>query len=99
MLDKVGVERGLEINPNKTSLITLLGREDVCNKVVSIEEPPRAEDVENIEHRGLESTIWSSNWLGARRGGVRGRNRSRGRRVSLLHPFGQGRGKGKASNR
>jgi len=74
----VGVKRGLEINPDITTLIALLGREDICNKVVLIEEPLRAEDVENIEHRGLESTVWSDNWLGARRGGVRGRNRSRG---------------------
>jgi len=61
MLHKVCVEWGLEIHPNKTSLLILLSREDICNKVIPIEEPPEAKDIKNIKHRGLVSALQTSN--------------------------------------
>ena len=35
------------------SIFSFLGREDVCNQVIPVEEPTRAKDIENVKNRGL----------------------------------------------
>jgi hypothetical protein len=42
------VERGLKVNPDVSSL-AFLSREDVHNKMVSVEEPMSMEDIEDIK--------------------------------------------------
>jgi len=101
MLYKVCVKGGLKVHPGITSLPTLLGREDIGNEMVPVEEPTGPKDVENIEDRKL--VIVRDNRLSMHRngrvdGGRQGTRRSRRRRGSLFHPFGRGRGKGRASS-
>jgi len=60
LLDKVCVKGGLKVHPSRTSVVTLLGKQDICNKVVPIEEPLGVEDVENIKHGRLIGAIQSS---------------------------------------
>jgi len=97
------VEEGLEIHPGKTTLITFLSREDVGNEIVLVEEPMGPKDVKNIKDRKL--TVVRDNRLCMhqnRRDNARhqGTDGSRGgKREPLFHPFVQGRGKGRASER
>jgi hypothetical protein len=48
-LDQVCVESRLEVNPAKTAMVILLGREDVGSKMIPVEEPVRPEDVQDRE--------------------------------------------------
>jgi len=47
------VKGGLKVYPGKTTLITLLSREDVGNEMVPVEEPTGLKDIENIENGKL----------------------------------------------
>jgi len=49
------------------SIIALLGKQDICNEVVPIEEPPGVKDIENVEHRELVGSFLSSIWSRTRR--------------------------------
>jgi hypothetical protein len=44
------MERGGEVHPSEASVFVLLGREDVHNEMVPVEEPPRLKNVLNIEY-------------------------------------------------
>jgi hypothetical protein len=74
------MERGGKVHPSEPSIFILLGREDVCNEVVPIEEPPRSKNVLNIEYRKLVVGFnGGSSLLLPWRGG-RGRGRGRVRK-------------------
>jgi len=61
------VKGGLKVHPSKMSIIALLGKQDICNEVVPIEEPPGVKDIENVEHRELVGSFLSSIWSRTRR--------------------------------
>jgi hypothetical protein len=44
------MERGREIHLGESSVFVLLGRENVRNEVVPVEEPSRSKNVLNIEY-------------------------------------------------
>jgi hypothetical protein len=95
----VGVERGLKINPDEPSCLAFLSREDVHNKMVPIEEPLGAEDIENIEQQEFRIDILSSTGRG-HRGGLRRLVGNRGGKGSHLCPLrGWGRGEGRVTSR
>jgi hypothetical protein len=52
-LYQVCVERGRKVHLGEMSVFGLLGGQHICDKVIPIEEPPRAKDVLNIEYRKL----------------------------------------------
>ena len=90
------MKRGQKVYPSVSSVFSFLGREDVHNQVIPIEEPTRAKDVENVKNRVLVPISWSHGGRGQHRWG-RGSRRGRG---SLLSPLrGQGRGQGKTTRR
>jgi len=49
----VYVKGGLKVHPGVTTLLVLLGREGVSNKMVPVEESTGSKDVENIENGKL----------------------------------------------
>jgi len=53
MLNKVCVKGGLKVHPGIPTLLALLGREGVGNKMVPVEEPMGPKDVENIKNGKL----------------------------------------------
>jgi hypothetical protein len=55
----VCVERGQKVYPNVSSIFSFLGREDVRDQVIPVEEPTRAKDVENVKDRWLHTISWS----------------------------------------
>jgi hypothetical protein len=48
----MGVELGLKVNPKNLAVVVLLGREDVRDEVVPIEEPPTSENIQDVKNRG-----------------------------------------------
>src|SRR6267142_4921954 len=102
MLHKMCVKGGLKVHPGIMALIAFLSREDVGNEMVPVEEPTGLKDIENVKNGEL--AVVRDNRLcvhrnGRDNGGHRRTRRSRRRRGSLFRPFGQGRGKGRASER
>jgi len=96
------VKGGLKVHPRIPALLALLSGEDIGNEMVPVEEPTGPEDIEDIENREL--TVIRDDWLcvhqnGRDNGRCQGTRRSRRRKGSLCHPFGQGRGKGRALSR
>jgi len=96
------VKGGLKVHPGITALIAFLSGEDVGNEMVPVEEPTGPKDIKNVKNGEL--TVIRDNrlcvhWNRRDAGGRRRMRRSRRRRGSLFHPFGQGRGKGRASER
>jgi hypothetical protein len=76
----MSVELGLKINPKELATVVLLGREDVRDEVIPIEEPPTPENVQDVKNRG------DIGLLDPRRGravGVEDRRR-RGSQLQLL---------------
>jgi hypothetical protein len=74
------VELGLKVNPKELAAVVLLGREDVRDEVIPVEEPPTPEDVQDVKNRG------DVGLLNPRRGravGVEDRRR-RGSQLQLL---------------
>jgi hypothetical protein len=90
-LYQVCVERGKEIHPSEMSSITLLGRQDVGNEVVPVEEPLLAKNSHDGRVRG--PIILS---LGGFQDRVAGDRRGRGTR---LYPLGQGSSRGGEGHR
>ena len=93
---------GLKVHPGIMTFYALLGREDIGNEVVPVEEPTGPKDVKNIKDGKL--AVIRDNWLCMhwnRRddSGHQGMRRSRRRRGSLFRPFGQERGKGRVLSR
>ena len=66
-LDKVGVERGSELDPIDVTVGTALGGGDVRGEVGPIEEPPGTKDGGEVEDREV-----IGGGKGGRRGGVGG---------------------------
>src|SRR5580693_1748248 len=48
----MGVELGLEIDPEEFVAVILLSREDVRDEVVPVEEPPTPENIQDVKNRG-----------------------------------------------
>jgi hypothetical protein len=48
------VECGEEVDPRKSAICVSHSREDVGNKVLAVDEPPRLEDVEDIKDRVVQ---------------------------------------------
>jgi hypothetical protein len=48
----MSVELGLKINPKELATVILLGREDVRDEVIPVEEPPTPEDIQDVKNRG-----------------------------------------------
>jgi hypothetical protein len=77
---EVGVKLGLKVNPEQLAAFILLSREDVCDEVVPIEEPPTPEDIQDVKDRGDVGLL---NPRGGRAVGVEDR-RGRGGQLQLL---------------
>ena len=71
---------GLKVNPEQLAAFILLSREDVCDEVVPIEEPPTPEDIQDVKDRGDVGLL---NPRGGRAVGVEDR-RGRGGQLQLL---------------
>jgi len=48
----MSVEGGLEVDPEDPVVFVLLGGQDVGNKVVPVEEPATAEDIQDVKDGG-----------------------------------------------
>jgi hypothetical protein len=76
------VERGEEVHPGEASSVTLLGRQDIGNKMVPVEEPLLAKNCHDGRVRGPIILSLERFWDRVTRD-----RRGRGTR---LHPLGQG---------
>jgi hypothetical protein len=74
------VELGLKINPKELATVVLLGREDVHNEVIPIEEPPTPENIQDVKNRGDVGLLDPQ---GGRAVGIEDRRR-RGGQLQLL---------------
>ena len=49
-LNQVGVVLGSKLNPQKFSILSILGRDDIGQEVVFWEKPAMMEDIKDIEY-------------------------------------------------
>jgi len=78
LLNEMHVECGEEVDPRKVSVLVDLHREDICSKVVPMEEPLMPEHIQHVEYG------WTVLQLLGGRGEASG---SRGRHCRGLSPF------------
>ena len=58
------MERGQKVYSGVSSVFSFLGREDIRNQVIPIEEPMSAKDVEDIKNRRLHAISQSQGGRG-----------------------------------
>ena len=76
----MSVELGLKVNPKEFAVVVLLGREDVRDEMIPVEEPSTPENVQDVKDRGDVGLL---DPRGGRAVGVEDR-RGRGSQLQLL---------------